>query len=280
MEPIKNWFGFTRRERRSTAILLFILFIIIILKHIVPERNIAIEIVRSGFSGTGSEAEITRGDKSTDTLLFAFDPNSASYDTMIMLGFAPKAANTLIRYRNKGGIFRKPSDIRKLHGIDSAFSEKLIPFIVFSTCTSVNEKAGYSHNERKMVDINSCDSLSLLGLPGIGPVLSGRIIKYRHLLGGFARKDQIKEVYGLPEETYDLIKESLFADSLAVAKININSADYKMLRRHPYFENYEVTAILKYRELTGRITGIDDLVVNKLLSAGKAFKVGPYLGFK
>ena len=49
-----------------------------------------------------------------------------------------------------------------------------------------------------------------------------------------------------------------------VVRININSADYKDLSRLPYFEKYEVTAILKYRELKGRIEGINDLTDNKL----------------
>ena len=36
-------------------------------------------------------------------------------------------------------------------------------------------------------------------------------------------------------------------------------AGYKELIRIPYLEKYEVTAILKYRELEGRINSIEDL---------------------
>ena len=42
-EPIKNWFGFSRRERRSTFILLLIIVLIISLRYIVPEKNADIE---------------------------------------------------------------------------------------------------------------------------------------------------------------------------------------------------------------------------------------------
>jgi DNA uptake protein ComE-like DNA-binding protein len=245
-----------------------------------PERNIRIGNILTVFSGIDSTAEITAADKSATNQLFVFDPNSATFDTLIRLGFDSKEANTLIRYRNKGGVFKKPSDIRKVYGIDSAHAEKFIPLIVVPSSTSEKVETSYSLRKRPMLDINSCDSLSLVGLPGIGPVLSGRIIKYRHLLGGFARTDQLKEVYGLPEETYDLIKESLFTDSSAITKIKINSADYKALRRIPYIEKYELTAILKYRELTGRITGISDLIDNKLIAEEKARKVAPYLSFE
>ncbi|TAL66327.1 MAG: hypothetical protein EPN88_08645, partial [Bacteroidetes bacterium] len=59
----------------------------------------------------------------------------------------------------------------------------------------------------------------------------------------------------------------------------INSADYKKLSRLPYLEKYEVSAILKYRELKGNITNITDLIDNKLITKEKASKVGSYLRF-
>ena len=98
----------------------------------------------------------------------------------------------------------------------------------------------------------------LESLPGIGPVLSVRIIKYRNLLGGYASSGQLREVYGLPEERHSiLISQRVFADSLAVRKIRINEADFKALIRHPYFQRTEVSAILKYRELKGVIPDIE-----------------------
>jgi len=53
----------------------------------------------------------------------------------------------------------------------------------------------------------------------------------------------------LPVETFELIKGRIFADSSMITKININSAGYKELSHIHYFEKYELTAILKYREI-------------------------------
>jgi DNA uptake protein ComE-like DNA-binding protein len=142
-----------------------------------------------------------------------------------------------------------------------------------------NNQSVRSRQAIKILDLNSSDSASLEALPGIGPVLSARIIKYRKLLGGFASVSQLREVYGLPEETFTRISGMLVADSADVKKININNADFKQLIKLPYFERYEVTAILKYRELQGRLNGIDDLVGNKLISDETAIKVRPYLEF-
>lgn len=279
-EPIKNWFGFTRRERRSAFILLLIIILILVLKYFVPERNIVIKDFSASFSTIGSPSGFLSGDISSTGQPFSFDPNTASYNTLIKLGFAAKEANTLIKYRNNGGKFRQPADIKKIYGIEEGKAEKLIPFIEVKTDTTQKVRVIYPKQQKALIDINNCDSSSLVSLPGIGPVLSARIIKYRNLLGGFAKIEQIKEVYGLPEKTYDLIRGSIFADTLAITRINVNSADYKELARLLYFEKYEVTAILKYRDLMGRVTGITDLIENKLITKEKASKVEPYLRFK
>jgi len=140
-------------------------------------------------------------------------------------------------------------------------------------------RTGPVNRQRQLLDINKCDSASLEALPGIGPVLSARIIRFRNLLGGFASVEQLKEVYGLTEETFNLVSGRLIADSSDVQKINVNSADYKQLIRFPYFDRYEVTAILKYRELLGKIEDFSELIDNKIIAPGKAGKIRPYLEY-
>lgn len=221
IEPIRNWFGFTRRERRSTFILLVIAFLILGLRYTVPERNLEIRDI-------------------TDSLLF------------------------IEKSIDKGNIQQEKSK--------SDFRTKYDP--------SGSQGVRTVYQKRPLINLNSCDTSQLISLPGIGPVLSVRIIKYRNLLGGFASVEQLKEVYGLSAETFELIRERVFADTTLLTRININSAGYKELARLPYFEKYEVTAILKYKELKGRIESIKDLVDNKLIPADKVPRVRPYLNFE
>ncbi|MBK7133839.1 MAG: helix-hairpin-helix domain-containing protein [Bacteroidales bacterium] len=220
IEPIRNWFGFTRRERRSTFILMIIAFLILGLRYTVPEKNLEIKDL-------------------SDSILYNEER---------------KAAASLKEEKSK----------------TSGRPEYVAP-------NNADRKPVYQ--KRPVVNLNSCDTSQLISLPGIGPVLSVRIIKYRNLLGGFASVDQLKEVYGLSAETFELIQGRVYADSSDVNKININEATYKDLSRLPYFEKYEVTAILKYRELNGRINGINNLTDNKLIPVEKVSKVRPYLIF-
>lgn len=280
IEPIKNWFGYSRRERRSSFILLLIIILIIALRFTIPARNLAVDDTFASSIVNDSNLLVFTGDTLSSVRLFSFNPNTSSYDTLIKLGFTPKEASTLISYRNKGGKFRRPSDLRKIYGLGEEKAEMFEPFVTVGTDTDTGIRNKSTSRMKHMIDINSCDTAMLVGLPGIGPVLSVRIIKYRHLLGGFVRRDQLKEVYGLQEETYNLIKERIFIDTSVVKRININTSDYNTLAHLPYLENYEVKAILKYRELVGKVAGPGELFENKLISKEKAEKIGPYLRFE
>ncbi len=209
LDPLKDWFGYTRRERRSSFILLLIIAAVAGIRFIVPDRQIDIEIIPLG-----------------DTISFADG--------------SPDKSEITQPQKSPAGKTIKPA---------------------------------------RILDLNKCDSAALESLPGLGPVLSARIVRYRNLLGGYADVSQLKEVYGLPEETWDLVSGRLKADPHDVRKININQADYRQLIRMPYFERYEVNAILKYRELNGKVESIDELLENGLLDSAKVKKVKWYLEF-
>ena len=279
-EPIKNWFGFSRRERRSSVILFALISVILIVRIAVPENNIIAEDVTASLSGIGVPSGPDSGKEQASAELFSFDPNTVPNDTFIALGFTEREAKTLIAYRNSGGKFRQPSDLNKVYGIEEGKAKMLIPFVEINVGTSKESQSDLKDPQKTLINLNSCDSALLVTLPGIGPVLSVRIVKYRNLLGGFVSVNQLKEVYGLPPETFEKIKSRLYVDSSAVIGIKINTAGYKELSRLPYFENYEITSILKYRELKGRIEKMNDLTDNKLITIEKADKVRPYIDFR
>lgn len=269
IEPVKKWFGYNRKERRASFILIILIIIVLSARVFVPSSDMEITDVTLQFM---SEAD---ADSVKHKPSFMFDPNKASYDTLLLAGLEEKEARTLVSYRNKGGRFRKPSDIQKLHGLDSAEAERIIPYISIRQDTSYNIR----YQKRAPVGLNSCDSAMLEKLPGIGPVLSARIIKYRNLLGGFVAVDQLREVYGLQPETYETIRTMVFADTALVKKVNINDSDYSGMSRIPYLRRFQVSNILKYRELHGKITGVEELVRNNIIPDSIAGKIRAYLLF-
>ena len=57
------------------------------------------------------------------------------------------------------------------------------------------------------ININTANANMLQALPGIGPVLSERIIKYRNQNGFFGVIDDIKDVSGIGEKKFEGIKD-------------------------------------------------------------------------
>lgn len=60
------------------------------------------------------------------------------------------------------------------------------------------------------ININTATAAELETLPGIGPVLGQRIVDYRKANGPFAAIEDIKNVSGIGEATFEEIKELIF----------------------------------------------------------------------
>lgn len=57
------------------------------------------------------------------------------------------------------------------------------------------------------VDINMADSEALKSIPGIGPSMADRIIKYREENGRFRKKEDLKNVSGIGDKVYEKLKD-------------------------------------------------------------------------
>jgi len=208
-KPLKEWFGYTHRERRAALILLILCILIISVRYVI--------------TGSDDEVVITM----LQAELIDIPPQSKEATVIRATGSLPRGQMT-------------------------AFS----------------------------LELNLCDSAALERLPGIGPVLSARIIKYRNLLGGYADKRQLLEVYGLPPETFEKISSQVTADTTLLIKILINSSDYRELVRHPYLSPGEVSAILRYRDKIGRIEGWQTITRNNLVTSDKAGLLRLYISYE
>ncbi len=134
-----------------------------------------------------------------------------------------------------------------------------------------------SNTPQLPININRADSTQLLPLPGIGPVFARRIVKYRELLGGFVRIDQLCEVYGFPMETLDMIKDRIVIDTSAIRKIILDSASFRELLRHPYLEFEDVKSLVAYRDFKQDISTLSELQENHIIDDTTLSRIGPYL---
>lgn len=60
-----------------------------------------------------------------------------------------------------------------------------------------------------MININTADSTALQEIPGVGPATADKIIVYRNENGRFASKEDIKNVSGIGDKTYEKMKDKI-----------------------------------------------------------------------
>jgi DNA uptake protein ComE-like DNA-binding protein len=219
----------------------------------------------------------------------SFDPNKLSKEDWIKLGVKPKISDNIEKYIYKGGKFHKQQDLLKIYGFDKAVYNKLSPYMFFTADTTkgISKKIAKSERIKKIgktektqinfIELNSADSITMGKLPGINKTLSLRILKFRNLLGGFYKQEQLLEVYGFKKNIYDSVKCLVKIDSNLIKKINLNQVSEKELAKHPYIGKYKAVEIIKYRKFKNKISNYDELVLNGFFSKEEMNKLKYYL---
>ncbi len=290
---------FTREELYGLiAILLVILLIVILLKlYRNEETTPANNQVQTSLQDLSNFEEQLKKDslawvrqhphwssEKFTTKLFPFDPNTASYETFMALGFAPWQARNALKYRSKGGRWKSVEHFSHLYGLRTKDFERLRPYIIIhqdsNECTqSKRDSIRRTHVEKyapgTKIDINKADTNALKKIPGIGAYYAGKIVRYRERLGGFVSKQQLKEIDGLPEN----IEQWFFIEKFIPNQIHINKVSFKQLIRHPYF-NYEQTkAIINHIRLNGPIKNWEELRFLGVFTKNELDRLFPYVSF-
>ncbi len=217
--------------------------------------------------------------------LFPFDPNVVTKEELSRLGFSAQAIANLEKYRLAGGKFYNKEDLKKIYGVDIKQFAAWEPFIQLGDeqpsesfpMKKTPQSNGTSYTVHfPLIDLNTADSSELEMLPGVGPVLAARIIRYRAQLGGFHSVDQLSEVYGMRPTLVKQLKKHVTATQDGIQCIDINKATMKELYRHPYIRSWS-RLIVRYREQHGPFSSLDDLLKIDPISEDLVARWKPYL---
>lgn len=113
LENWKAYFIFSKKERKGIFVLGLMILISISLKIAFPKKT---------YKGTEEQNRVLR-------VLFDFDPNTIDSIGSMKLGFSSRQFRTLKKYREKGGKFRQPEDIKKLYGLPDSLANQFVPYI-------------------------------------------------------------------------------------------------------------------------------------------------------
>ena len=222
----------------------------------------------------------------TTGALFTFDPNQLNVEGWQSLGLSPKQAQSIVNYTQKGGKFYKAEDLQKMYTISPKMYKRLLPFVKIEGQNNFDRKSDFAFEKKEyvkkaavIVDINTADSAQLDEIKGVGGAFANRILKYRERLGGFHKKEQLMEVYGLDSTRYEEIKSQVSVSTVALKVINVNSAQFNDLKTNPYLTYKQINAIIQYRKQHGNYNGPADLKKVLILNQQVIDKITPYISF-
>lgn len=227
-----------------------------------------------------------------------FDPNTVDSTTLVHLGFKPWQAKNLLKYRAKGGRYRRPEDLKRLYGMTDSMYQILQPYIqivrtdvdslrldsmgrdsLWRDTTRYDSMPKWQHVKKDTIlNLRTADTTELKMIRGVGSYRAKQIVRYRDALGGFVRVEQLKEVEGM-ELVADSVMKHFVLDSANVKQLNVNSMGVRQLSRHPYLRFEDAKAIYELRRRKIKLDSIEQLYELETLSEETIKKVAPYLNF-
>lgn len=220
-----------------------------------------------------------------------FDPNTVDSSTLVHLGFKPWQAKNMLKYRAKGGKYRKPEDLKKLYGMTDSMYLALTPYIRIARDTiKIDSISSDSlrhdslpkwHNDNKdtILNLRTADTTELKMIYGIGSYRARQIVRYRQQLGGFVDVRQLLEIPGMENLNSDSLLSHFFLDTIILEPLKVNIASVNRLARHPYLRFEQAKAIYEFRRRKIRIDSIQQLETLDCLNINDFEKIAPYLNF-
>lgn len=301
----RDWFTFSRQDRRAIILLATLIVVAIVLLWTKPmwHREEATVLL-----GTDSVAMRLESPTPQQPIVKIeprpFNPNTADSLELLSVGLPPRVARNILRYRKAGGEFRRPEDLARIYGLHDSVFARVKPYVAIPQPTELSKGeslagvpeplpmmlpsdtmqrehpyAEYMRAKYKpgqFVDLNRADTSELMKIPGIGPVYAKMIVDYRERLGGYHSIVQLRDLEVLPEDLGDWVHVS----TPPAAMLNVNRLSLTQLRSHPYLSFYQAKAIVELRKREGHIRSARQLLFLDEFSEADIERLTPYLSFE
>ena len=220
---------------------------IIILMFALLLFQVGVFLFEKVFRGERQDAGPSASAAGTQLELFRFDPNTICPDSLCLLGFSQKQAESIVKYRNKGGKFRKKSDFAKMYVVSQEKYAELEPYIVLKE-EVVSDKLAAGQPARRTL----ADSLSSVSSENSrsseSPVRSKNSVRSE------------SPASSVPKEAEYLSGHSASVGQKPPLLIDINVADSAAFTRLYGIGGYYAKKIIAYRERLGNFYSTSQLM--------------------
>lgn len=229
--------------------------------------------------------------------LTTFNPNTADSATFRRLGLPAWMAGNILRYRRKGGKFRRAEDFRKIYGLTEEQFSTLAPYIDIAPeetpskdtpsedtarkaaslyLPAIKRDSIYKYPAGTLVELNTADTTELKKIPGIGSGIARLIVNYRQRLGGFYRIEQLAEI----RLDYRQLQSWFLIHPADIRPVNLNRMGVERLRQHPYINFYQAKAIVEYRRKHGDLSSLKPLALYEEFTEADIERISRYACFE
>ena len=244
---------FSKQNIRGIIYLLAIVVVIALGAYFAKSRN--------GLTLAEPKSEVVAEKRDS---LFTFDPNTVTYDELLLLGFDKRTAVGIIKYRTAGKVFGIAEELALCYGVSDSMFTRVRPYIKIGSeyatkpknifPDSIREKRTTRFSPRPFekfaIDTVGVEYLRLIGF---STRQAEALIEYRNRGKGIFSMNELRDCYAVSEEMADSLEYFVILsvrDPYADL-VEINSADSATLRKVRGIGAKTVVAVMQYRKLLG-----------------------------
>ncbi len=259
---LKQYLYFTKRDRNAIIIFVILITTGIVINEIIKHIPAKSDYDYFKFAKELEEWEKNQlvKEKSLKTL-FPFNPNTISEKGLDSLLLPDFVIRNLLSYREAGGKFSEPSDLKKIYGMNDSIFQGIEDFITIPKEKKVQplQDVIKEVEPEGTFDPNNSDENTLKYF-GFNQFQTENIIGYRDKGGKFSVPSDLLKIYGIDSlflskiENHILIVNTVLPKSLAAdepAAVELNSADSIQLLQLKGVGPTFASRIVKYRNLLG-----------------------------
>ncbi|MBR0339750.1 MAG: helix-hairpin-helix domain-containing protein [Alistipes sp.] len=196
--------------------------------------------------------------------LFAFDPNTVTYEELLLLGFDKRTAVGIIKYRTAGKVFGIAEELALCYGVSDEMFARVRPYIKIGSKYATRPKSQTDSTKRvehksrftpRPFEPFGIDTVGVnyLRLIGFSTRQAEALIRYREQGDGIHSMNELRDCYAVSKEMADSLEHFVVLTPRDPHQglVEINSADSARLRTVRGIGEKTVVAVLEYRKLLG-----------------------------
>lgn len=257
---IKDYFTFTKRDRNGILVLMVLNIMLIAGAVIIKNTELALPAEDPEMVEFIKLIESRQNISTKSSVYFYFDPNKVDAVQLDSFPLPPSIKRNIISYREAGGKYNKPADLRKIYGMTDSIFSLIEPWLVVSE--NVNHvQTKKQHDDFRKIEgefdpnIAGMDELSNFGFDSHQ---ISTLLKYRSRGGVFHEPNDLLRIYGIDSSMYQNIKNHIRIAAIPAVEIEqiqplieLNSADSVDLVSLSGIGPVFASRIIKYRNLLG-----------------------------